>query len=411
MTAGNEFMSTQEEEEEVSASLLGSVASEEIDDELLPETITKEPSGEVEEPIVPSELAASLFEGPGAEFEHDEWTQASRADELIDEDALAQLSQESELFASEPESELAAADLKPLENEGGVSRQHLKGLLESLVFVSDKPIKAGDLAKAASAPIKEVQELLVELKAEFAHRGVLLDEVAGGWVFRTNAAFSPFVRDLTKQKPVKMSRAQLETLAILAYRQPITRPEIDEIRGVDSGATLKMLLERELVRILGKKDEPGRPLLYGTTPQFLEFFGLKSLKDMPTLKEFTELNEDSLRVVERELGELGEPQDADAAAMVTNSVTSAFAAADALSAAHQTTETDRVPPPDAEDDDRTETQHFGPENNGNLIDEHEVGPSSTSPEGEDEDDDFDDEDDDSEDDLDDDDDEDVPASP
>ncbi len=106
---------------------------------------------------------------------------------------------------------------------------------------------------------------MAELKAEYAARGIVLDEVAGGWLFRTNAQYAPFVRELTGGRPVKLSRAQLETLAIAAYRQPITRPEIDEIRGVDSGATLKLLLERDLVRILGKKDEPGRPLLYGTT--------------------------------------------------------------------------------------------------------------------------------------------------
>ena len=93
-------------------------------------------------------------------------------------------------------------------------------------------------------------------------------------------------------------------MAILAYRQPVTRPEIDEIRGVDSGPVLKILLERDLVRILGKKDEPGRPMIYGTTTAFLEFFGLKSLKDLPTLREFTELTEDSRRVAERELGEV-----------------------------------------------------------------------------------------------------------
>ena len=117
----------------------------------------------------------------------------------------------------------------------------------------------------------------------------MLDEVAGGWLFRTNAQYAPFVRELAGGSPVRLTRAQIETLAIMAYRQPITRPEIDDIRGVDSGATLKLLLERDLVRILGKKDEPGRPLLYGTTTQFLEFFGLKSLKDLPTLREFTEL--------------------------------------------------------------------------------------------------------------------------
>jgi segregation and condensation protein B len=187
--------------------------------------------------------------------------------------------------------------------DAGVTRAHLKGLLEALVFASDRPIKSNELARSASAPSKEVKELLGELKAEYATRGIQLDEVAGGWIFRTNAQFAPFVRDMTKQKPVRLTRAQLETLAILAYRQPITRPEIDDIRGVDCGPVLKLLLERDLIKILGKKDEPGRPILYGTSTQFLEFFGLKSLKDLPTLKEFTELNEDSMRVVERELGD------------------------------------------------------------------------------------------------------------
>jgi segregation and condensation protein B len=190
------------------------------------------------------------------------------------------------------------------EEAGDVARTHLKGLLESLVFVSDKPIKSGELARAASAPVKQVRELLAELRGEYTSRGIQLEEIAGGWIFRTNPAYAPFVRDLTKHKPVRLTRAQVETLAILAYRQPITRPEVDEIRGVDCGATLKLLLERDLVRILGKKDEPGRPLLYGTTHAFLEFFGLKSLKDLPTLREFTELNEDSRRVVEQELGEV-----------------------------------------------------------------------------------------------------------
>ncbi len=164
-----------------------------------------------------------------------------------------------------------ARDDAAIANE--VTRGHLKGLLEALIFASDKPIKAGELAKTATAPAKQAKESLEELKGEYATRGMQLDEVAGGWIFRTNAAYAPFVRDLTKQKPVKLTRAQIETLAIHAYRQPITRPEIDEIRGDDSGPVLKILLERDLVRILGKKDEPGRPWLYGTTWQFLEFFG------------------------------------------------------------------------------------------------------------------------------------------
>jgi segregation and condensation protein B len=194
-----------------------------------------------------------------------------------------------------------------------VARAHLKGLLEALIFASDHPQKANDLAKAASASVKEVRDLLADLKTEYQPRGIQLDEIAGGWLFRTSPGYAPFVRDLTKLKPVRLSRAQVETLAILAYRQPVTRPEVDDIRGVDSGPVLKLLLERDLVRILGKKDEPGRPMIYGTTTAFLELFGLKSLKDLPTLREFTELNEDSLRVAERELGEVLERTQPEAA--------------------------------------------------------------------------------------------------
>ncbi|MDP9037164.1 MAG: SMC-Scp complex subunit ScpB [Myxococcota bacterium] len=195
-----------------------------------------------------------------------------------------------------------------VEEASALSTTHLRGLLEALVFASDKPMKAGELARLASAPVKQVKAALEVLKASHADHGIVLGEVAGGWVFRTHAQYAPFVRELTSERPVRLTRAQMETLAITAYRQPITRPEIDEIRGVDSGATLKLLLERDLVRILGKKDEPGRPILYGTTGQFLQFFGLKSLKDLPTLREFSELNEDSRRVAEAELGEIFTPQ-------------------------------------------------------------------------------------------------------
>jgi segregation and condensation protein B len=202
---------------------------------------------------------------------------------------------------NEPPAEGVDAGL--LEPAEQVSREHLKGLVEALVFVSDRPVKASELAKSALAPLKLVRELLTELRAEYQPRGVQLDEVAGGWIFRSNAMYAPFVRDVAMKKPVRLTRAQTETLAILAYRQPITRPDIDDIRGVDSGPILRLLLERDLVRILGRKDEPGRPVLYGTTSAFLEFFGLKSLKDLPTLREFNELSEESRRVVERELGD------------------------------------------------------------------------------------------------------------
>ena len=207
-------------------------------------------------------------------------------------------------MTDERTAEAAEGTSDSIEPARELSRNHLRGLLEALVFVSDKPVTSGELARVASAPLKQVKEVMSELRQGYAHRGIELDEVAGGWLFRTNAQFAPFVRELTSERPVRLSRAQIETLAIVAYRQPVTRPEIDDIRGVDTGATLKILLERDLLRILGKKDEPGRPLLYGTTTQFLEFFGLKSLKELPTLREFTELSDESLRVAEAELSEV-----------------------------------------------------------------------------------------------------------
>ena len=197
----------------------------------------------------------------------------------------------------------SAPEAPPPDDGVSVAAKHLRGLVEALVFASDRPLRPGELARRAEAPAKEIRKVLADLQAFYAGRGLQLDEVGGAYTFRTNPVYAPFVRELTGQKPVKLTRAQVETLSILAYRQPITRPEIDDIRGVDSGPVLKMLLERDLIKILGKKDEPGRPILYGTTPQFLEFFGITSLKDLPTLREFTELNDDSKRVVERELGE------------------------------------------------------------------------------------------------------------
>lgn len=183
-----------------------------------------------------------------------------------------------------------------------VSELHLRGIIESLVFVSDKPITAGDIAKVARADVRDVRRLLEELKEDYRDRGVHLDELGGGWQFRSSAVNAPFVREMLQAKPVRLTRAQVETLAILAYRQPITRPEVDDIRGVDSGSALKVLLDRDLIRILGRKEEAGRPVLYGTSGYFLEFFGLKSLRDLPTLREFTELTPESEATLVRELG-------------------------------------------------------------------------------------------------------------
>jgi segregation and condensation protein B len=131
---------------------------------------------------------------------------------------------------------------------------------------------------------------------------LVLQQVSGGYQFRTRTQFSPWVQQLIAGRPVRLSRAQLETLAIIAYRQPITRPEIDDIRGVDSTATLKLLIDRMLIRVLGKREEVGRPILYGTTKEFLDFFSLGDLRELPTLREYSELTAESRKVMTDRLG-------------------------------------------------------------------------------------------------------------
>lgn len=184
-----------------------------------------------------------------------------------------------------------------------ITERHLKTVVESLVFVADKPITVQDLARVARADARDVRKLLHELRDEYQSRGIQLDEVAGAWQFRSSVANAPFVRELLQAKPVRLTRAQVESLSIIAYRQPITRPEIDEIRGVDSGSALKVLLDRNLVRHIGRREEPGRPLLYGTTSHFLEFFGLRALKDLPMLREYTELSPESEATLTERLAE------------------------------------------------------------------------------------------------------------
>jgi segregation and condensation protein B len=212
-------------------------------------------------------------------------------------------------------------DAAPADDEDIVdTHAYLKGLLEVLLFVSDHPLTLKELARAAKIDRQRAQELVEELRQERLGRGIRLEDVGGGFVFRSSPVYAQYVRNFLAQRPVRLSRAQLETLSIIAYRQPITRPEVDAVRGVDSGPVIKGLLERELIRILGKKDEPGRPMLYGTSPVFLELFGLKSLRELPTLKEFTELSDDSKRKFEQVIGDdapegavLTPPEAADAA--------------------------------------------------------------------------------------------------
>lgn len=197
------------------------------------------------------------------------------------------------------------------ENEPSVLEgDELDRAVESLVFVSERPVPVKRLSKVTGVSQDVISESLARLTEVYAGRGIQLVEVATGFQFRTASVCAPLVRDFMAARPVRLTRAQLETLSISAYRQPLTRPELEEIRGVDSGSALRVLLDRGLLRILGRKDEPGRPLLYGTTPFFLEFFGMRSMKDLPTLKEFTDLSDESRALFERKMGE---PLDVQAA--------------------------------------------------------------------------------------------------
>ena len=180
--------------------------------------------------------------------------------------------------------------------------ERVRTVVESLLFVTDKPVTLDQLHEATGVDKPRLEEALAQLGE--IHRdgvsGIVLTEVAGGWQFRTEPESGEFVRRFLRVKPQRLTRAALETLAIIAYRQPVTRPEIEDVRGVDSGAVVKALLERRLIKSLGKKDEVGRPILYGTSREFLEFFALKDLSALPTLREFHELSEEHRALVDTE---------------------------------------------------------------------------------------------------------------
>jgi len=168
----------------------------------------------------------------------------------------------------------------------------LKLIIEALLFSSDRPLSAKEIQGwMGQVNVSEVRSALEELRADYEQMGrsFLLQEVAGGFQFRTKSEYSPFILKMLKTTPSKLSRAALETLAIVAYKQPIVRQEIEQLRGVDVGGILRSLLEKDLIRIVGRKNLPGKPLVYGTTKRFLEVFGLKDLDSLPRLKEIREL--------------------------------------------------------------------------------------------------------------------------
>ncbi len=169
----------------------------------------------------------------------------------------------------------------------------LKAILEAIVYVTDEPLSVQQIAAALSQPIDKVKRLLDELVAEYGkpEHGLSIREVAGGYNMATKAEHHEAVRAFVKNlaPPLKLSLAALETLAVIAYKQPVTAPEVMEIRGVQGAGVLKTLIDRKLIAPSGRKGVVGKPILYKTTKEFMVQFGLKDLSELPTLKEFEEL--------------------------------------------------------------------------------------------------------------------------
>lgn len=168
-----------------------------------------------------------------------------------------------------------------------------KALVEALLFAAETPLTLEKIREVLEAPKEAVLAAVAELKREYHERGggFTLEEVAGGYQFRTLPEFGAWIRKMKGRGPSALTPAALETLAVVAYRQPIVKADVDRVRGVDTGGTLRGLVEKKLVRIVGRKDVPGKPILYGTTRRFLEVFDLSDLSELPTLREFGELAE------------------------------------------------------------------------------------------------------------------------
>lgn len=175
----------------------------------------------------------------------------------------------------------------------GEPKDDLKAIVEALIFASEKPLSIDRMKEIVEdADRKDIVRCVSALQEEYKDgRGFYLAEIAEGYQFRTRPRYAQYLQKLYKIKAPKFSQPALETLAIIAYRQPITRAEVEQLRGVDAGGVIKTLLDKKLIKIVGKKDVPGRPLIYGTSKEFLEAFGLKDLKSLPTLRDLAELGE------------------------------------------------------------------------------------------------------------------------
>lgn len=168
---------------------------------------------------------------------------------------------------------------------------NLKAIIENLLLVSDKPLIVDKLRELFDGKYNRetLSAVFEELKQDYGSRNLQIQEVAGGYQLATRHEYAEWIRKFHKaDRAARLSKQALDTLSIISYKQPITRLEIDNIRGVDSAGVVKTLLEKNLIRIMGRREVPGRPIMYGTSRKFLEYFGLKSVADLPSLEEFKE---------------------------------------------------------------------------------------------------------------------------
>jgi segregation and condensation protein B len=178
-----------------------------------------------------------------------------------------------------------------------MEQEKLKNIIEAILLSAEKPLKVNQIeiifAGDNDAPTRdEIRKVLAELQEDYKARGFDLIEVASGYRIQVKQDYAQWVGRLWEEKPARYSRALLETIALIAYRQPITRGEIEEVRGVSvSSNIIKTLIEREWIKVLGHKDVPGKPALYGTSKEFLDYFNLKSLDELPTLAEIKDLDQ------------------------------------------------------------------------------------------------------------------------
>jgi segregation and condensation protein B len=199
----------------------------------------------------------------------------------------------------------AALDPEPV----AVSQEdvQVKAVLEAIIYVADEPLTLAQIAASLQQPAERIKELLDQLVAEFDEpgHGVAIREVAGGYKMATKPEHHEAVRNFVKslKPPLKLSLPALETLAVIAYKQPATGPEIMEIRGVQGGGVFKTLLDRKLIAVAGRKNVIGKPILYKTTKEFLIQFGLKDLSELPSLKEFEEIRRMAFADMEPPAGE------------------------------------------------------------------------------------------------------------